>query len=175
MGKTYDKVNLTRADLIAVNLTGTNLTEVNLTRANLTDADLTDADLTWANLTLAKLTRGKLTRGKLINADLTRADLTDADLTDADLTRADLTDADLTRAIFGPIEIPAMLRTDGHNHICQTRDDGTFTIYAGCYTFRDIQSARDYWLHHHERDADHPLNAESLGWLDMVKTKLSEG
>ncbi len=87
-------------------LSGANLSYADLSGANLSYADLTKATLTDTNLTNANLTKATLTDTNLINANLTGAYLTDVTFADSTtLHNANLTSAYLIRVNFNEAQL----------------------------------------------------------------------
>jgi hypothetical protein len=163
--------------------------------ANLFRADLRGADLTEANLRGADLRGADLTEANLRGADLTEADLRGANLTEANLTEANLTEANLTEANLDSVkhDIWAILCEFPHEvaGLRQALAEGKVngSVYTGtcaCLigTIANIRQCSyqalpitpdsdrpaERWFlgiaEGHTPDADHPIAALTLAWID---------
>jgi hypothetical protein len=111
------RIDLSRAKLLAAVLSRAVLSRAVLASANLIGADLSHAGFSRADLSRAVLVRADLSHAYLIEADLTGAKLTDADLRDANLADAVLTGAfllgaDLTGAVLDGANLTGAKLTD---------------------------------------------------------------
>lgn len=95
----FERLNLTFADLQGLDLNGFQLLNANLRGANLSRANLSRTDFSEANLTGADLSDADLMCACFVRANLNKANLTNANINHANFSRADLTDADLSGAV----------------------------------------------------------------------------
>ena len=135
----------------APSLSGSDLRKVNLYSANLQGAnlqgvDLYGADLRYATLRDASLRHANLQRANLRSADLYGADLYGANLRNANLRYANLRDTENAKELTANARRRCRLVVIRH-------DDG-WHVFAGCWRFKTISEAIDYWSHSDYPDLD---------------------